>query len=379
MDELRRRLGQRIRASRAALSLTQLQLAREASLPAPQVVSQIEKGEREVKAWELVNIARVLRVEIGELLREEEPAARPPVLWREGPVENRQVREAEFVRDCERYSLLEQLCGQGVESELPLWWEADPALLSYEQVDELAEQARGEFDCGSRPARALTGVLEERYGVKIWYRSLGEEGSAASTRGPTGPAILMNADEVPWRRNFSVAHELFHLLTWPKTATGELEGGGTPEHRVEQLANVFASALLLPEEPVRKALGRRKSEGRLVLADLAALAREFDVSAQALVYRLQNLGELTPEEGESILSSDAFRAMDRSSHPAVWARPPDLPERYVRLGFTAYQKGALSKARLAELLGVGLADLSSKLEEYGFDERQDYTAELRTV
>ena len=77
-----------------SLSLTQQRLADEAGLPAPQVVSQIEKGEREVKAWELVNIARVLRMDIGELVREEEPAARAPVLWREGPVQDRKVREA---------------------------------------------------------------------------------------------------------------------------------------------------------------------------------------------------------------------------------------------------------------------------------------------
>jgi len=378
VDDLRQRLGKRIRAARTTLSLTQQELAKEASLPAPQVVSQIEKGEREVKAWELVNIAKALRVEVGELLRIEDPVPRSIVLWREVPAENREVREAEFLRDCERYALLERLCGQCAEAQLPLWLE-NPSDLTYEQVSARAEQARKEFDFGSRPARALAGVLEDRYGVKIWYRSLGRKGSAASIRGPFGPAILINADEVPWRRNFNIAHELFHLLTWSETATDSPEPDDPPEHRLEELANVFASALLLPEEAVRKALARRKSDGRLVMADLVELAREFDVSAQAMVYRLINLKELGRDEGTSILASDAFRALDRSTQPAVWARPPDFPERYVRLAFTAYHKGKLSKARLAELLDVRLADLNSKLEEYGLDETQDYTTELRTA
>ena len=129
MDELRQRLGRRIRTARTSLSLTQQQLAQEASLPAPQVVSQIEKGEREVKAWELVNIAKALRVEIGELLQVEEPASHGVVLWRELPTENREVREAEFVRDCERYALLERICGQCKESELHLWQD-DPKQLN---------------------------------------------------------------------------------------------------------------------------------------------------------------------------------------------------------------------------------------------------------
>lgn len=378
MDELRQRLGRRIRTARNSLSLTQQQLAREASLPAPQVVSQIEKGEREVKAWELVNIARVLRVEVGELLKVEEPAPRGVVLWRELPTENREIREAEFVRDCERYALLERLCGQCAESDLPQWQE-DPRHLTYEEAAALAEKARREFDFGSRPAHALAGVLEDRYGVKIWYRSLGADGSAASMIGPAGPAILMNADEVPWRRNFSIAHELFHLLTWPKTATRVQETGGTTEHRIEQLANSFASAILLPEESLRSALARRRKEGRLLLADLIELAREYDVSTQALLYRLMNLGELGSDEATSLLNSAALRTLDRTSRPAAWARPPELPERYVRLAFIAYHKGKLSKARLAELLGVGLADLNAKLKDYGFDEGEDYTAELRTA
>jgi len=378
MEELRRRLGQRIRVARTALSITQQELARDAALPAPQVVSQIEKGEREVKAWELVNIARVLRVDIATLLQDQEPAPRAVVLWREGPVEEREIREAEFVQACERYALLERLCGQCVASELPSWPD-EPARLTFERASAMADLAREQLGLGSRPSSALQGVLEERYGVKIWCRPLGTHGSAACTRDATGPAILINADEVPWRRNFSVAHELFHLLTWERSARGRRDSGERLPERVEQVANTFASALLLPESVLRPAVERRIHEQRLGMPDIVELAREFDVSADALLWRLRNLGILSAETVESIRNSEAFRALDRSSRPAHWARPPDLPERYVRLGFTAYLKGSLSRARLAEFLGVSLADLNVKLEEYGFDERQDYAAEYRTA
>ncbi len=378
MDDLRERLGKRIRAARRTLGLTQQQLAREAGLPALQVVSQIEKGEREVKAWELVNICRALRVDFGDLLRDEEPAPRAAVLWRQAATENQSIREAEFVQAYERYALLEQLCGQCAESDLPLRDEA-PERLSFEQAARMADESRTEFELGSRPAAALRSVLEERYGVQIWHRHLGSEGSAACTRGATGAAMLVNSAEVPGRRNFSIAHELFHLLTWEKTMEAR-ESGGEPFHtRIEQLANVFASALLLPEDHLRNAVGRRSQGRGLVLADLVELAREFDVSAVALLWRLQNLGVLTPDAAEEVRGSDAFRAIDRTSRPASWTQPPDLPERYVRLGFTAYQRGKLSRARLAELLGVGLADLASKLEEYGLDERQNYAADMRTA
>jgi hypothetical protein len=52
---------------------------------------------------------------------------------------------------------------------------------------------------------------------------------------------------------------------------------------------------------------------------------------------------------------------------ANWRQPAPLPERYVRLAFLAYQREKLSRARLAQLLGTSLIDLSATLREYGFE------------
>ena len=55
-----------------------------------------------------------------------------------------------------------------------------------------------------------------------------------------------------------------------------------------------------------------------------------------------------------------------------WWDPPPIPERFVRLAFLAYSRGRLSKARLAEYLGVALPDLPATLMDYGLDESADY-------
>lgn len=378
MDDLRTRLGNRIRSARTALGLTQQQLSEQAGLPAPQVVSQIEKGEREVKAWELVNIARALHVDIGHLLRVEEPAARPAVLWREEPHENRAVLEAEFLQACERYALVERLCGRCGELDLPSW-PKNPERMRFEQAAVLADRAREEFGLGSRPAHSLLGVLEDRYSVKVWHRQLGTDGSAACSRGDLGAAVLLNADEVPRRRNFSLAHELFHLLTW-KVATEGAPARGIPAgDRTEQCANAFAAALLLPADSLRSTWNRRTQGGSVHEVDIVEMAREYDVSTDALLWRLQNLGLLSPDVVADLRQNEAFRRLDRSSRQASRPQLPKNPERYVRLAFTAYQKGSLSRARLAELLGVSIADLNNTLQEYGLDERQDLAAELRTA
>ena len=378
MDNLRTSLGHRIRSARSALGLTEQQLSEEAGLLAPQVVPQIEKGEREVKAWELANIAGALHIDIGLLLRVERPAARAAILWREQPGENRAILEAEFLQACDRFAVVERLCGRCGEVDLPSW-PGDTVRMRYEEAELLANHTCEQFGLGSRPSHSLLGVLEDRYSVKVWHRRLGIDGSAACSRGDHGAAVLLNADEVPWRRTFSLAHELFHLLTWKDADDGATGDNSTASERTEQCANVFAAALLLPDDSIRRTWSSRTESGTMHEADIVEIAREYDVSADALLYRLQNLGLLSPEAVAELRQNDAFRRLDRSTRPPAWARPPEPPERYVRLAFTAYQKGSMSGARLAELLGVSIADLNDTLQEYGLDERQDLAAKLHTA
>jgi len=56
-----------------------------------------------------------------------------------------------------------------------------------------------------------------------------------------------------------------------------------------------------------------------------------------------------------------------------------LPPRFVRLGFIAYQKGKVSRARLAEYLETSLFDLKTVLLEYGFDKDVEYEIKTQIV
>lgn len=377
MNELRDSLGSRVRVARDRLRLTQKELADEAGLPAPQVVSQIEKGQREVKAWELVNLAKVLRVEISDLLSSEEIRPRPIVLWREYPRQNKELIESAFLQHCHRYGSVEQLCGACTERDLPQKT-INIHEITFGGAEELAEDTRQEFDLGSRPARSLVSVLEDRFGTKIWYESLGPDGSAASTKDSFGPGILMNADEAPWRRNFSFAHEVFHLITWDSVPSQLLLDNSRLWDKAEKLANAFASCLLLPADAVTTALFKHVKEDKVSFTDVIEIAREFDVSADALLVRLAKLSFLTKESVESLRANPSFRKVDRESRKASWWTPPRIPERFVRLAFMAYLEGRLSRARLAQYLDTSLIDLSDFLLEYGFNDREDYKAEVRT-
>jgi Zn-dependent peptidase ImmA (M78 family)/transcriptional regulator with XRE-family HTH domain len=371
MDDHRKVLGSRIRDARVRLSFTQETLARETGLSSAQLISQIEKGEREVKAWELFNLAKALFLDISQLATIEEAPPIVPVLWRESPSADKEVIEAEFLKRCRQYAMVERLCGCVMEKSLPTK-KLNLNSMNFSDANKLGEQIWSELQIGSRPACALESMLGNDYGIKIWYKNLGEDGSAAAAKGPFGAAMLINSQEAPWRRNFSIGHELFHLITWEDTTKG-----GVSEERVEKLANAFSSALLLPMTPLREAFEPRIKTGKVENSDLIEVARQFDVSTSALVYRLINLGWVEREEMEKILGESTFKSQDRTSRMGKWLQPPAIPERFVRLAFLAYQKGNLSRARLAEYLNVSISEVGDILQEYGLNEEIDYQAEVR--
>jgi len=103
--------------------------------------------------------------------------------------------------------------------------------------------------------------------------------------------ILVNSDATWGRTRFSLAHEFKHLLDYPLSET--IYGPGD-DHRAQRLAEraaeYFAACLLMPKSFLKRAF---YDEG---LRDERQLKRRFQVSAQALRIRIEELGLLEPAE-----------------------------------------------------------------------------------
>jgi Zn-dependent peptidase ImmA (M78 family) len=337
---------------------------------------------RDVKASEAARIARLLHVDLSTLLSE--PQARPEVLWRAQPSEGAESIEAQFLQWCERQRRVLRLLDQRPPDQLPVY-DLDLAEMTYADADRLATDIARLLGLGVRPARALSTALESRFDVTIWYLDT-PRGCAACTRGEHGVSILVPRHEVPWRRHFDIAHELFHLLAWTNGRQHRPPQDGTAAGKhVEQLANAFAASLLVPAEVVLRELEEHSSARRVKLAELVAMARDFGVSLETLVWRLHNLG-LWPERAvvDELLGNPRLRELDRASQDGEWPDPPELPERFVQAAYAATLRGRLSRAQLATYLGCGLPDLTSRLAGYGIDEAlaelasQDVSVERRS-
>jgi len=360
-------LGKRIRETRERLKVSQGKLAEEVGFGSAQIISSIESGNREVKASELSRIARALHTSIDNLLNPE-LHPEPQFAWREQPEAGFEEHESRFLLRCERYGLLEKWCN--VVSSQPI-----PSLKfaavspSFSQIQIQADNVRNTLQLGGRPACSLQKTLQEDYGVKVFCDDLGQNGgSAFSVTSWFGNAVLLNACQAPWRRNYSLAHELFHLLT-----ANELKECG--KEQIEKFANVFASALLLPSEHLTAALGARVDSGKLSFESLIEIAREFDISIDALLWRLVNLGRLESNTAKEVLNNSTLRAIDKASFP-TWEKPERLPERYVRLCFLAYRQGKIGLAKLAEFLETSILDLAEQVQEAGAELATGEQAEI---
>ncbi len=376
MKNIKKGLGEKIRNARERVGMSQKSLAEKMGFPAHQIISQIETGVRDIKAWELSKLTGILNVDLTELLTFEKHERKGVVLWREEPEHDKEEKETYFQKKCQEYDQLEKAASIKKYENLPTF-KIDVNTINYNTVNELAVKVSKELNLGQKPALALEKVLEDQYGVKIWYEDLGEKGSAASTWDTFGPAILMNINHAPWRRNYSFAHELFHLITWKSVPPERLRDDAGLFRQFEKYADAFASSVLLPTDSVINEFNKYVVNNTISDVNLVSIARDFGVSTSALLFRMCNLNRIEKKEIDRILDDEDFRNIDRRTMHENWWEPPPMPERFVKLGFIAYRNGNVSRARLAEYFNTSLFELKNMFLEYGFDE--DYETQIRTL
>lgn len=341
-------LGERLRYAREAAGLHQSDAAREIGI-SDTGISEMESGRRQPKAAQLARLASLYNRSM-DFFFSTVPLAPEVVLWRCRPSDEATAkrRQREFFSLCEDYQEIEDLTGSARPSALPK--DATPReRFGYLDAERLAASIWEQFELGTVPAESLRPVLEEKYNVRIFAQPMRDEASAASTMNPRfGPAVLLNRDSKHWRRNFDLAHELFHLLTWDVFRSREEDSSVVADEDEESWANCFASRLLLPEASFRERVGPYIGPDgtlRITPREIHDLARAFDVSAEAIVYRFASLLRWRKEETRGVIDRVQTSPFGRESPPVE-----SLPSRYVFLVVQAYRQGMISYGKGAQYL-----------------------------
>jgi transcriptional regulator with XRE-family HTH domain len=358
-----RSIGARIRALREERGLSQDALARLFGFKDRQTVSAIETGLRRLTAEELLVAVEKLGAPLDYFTDPFLLAGEAQFSWRKTEAEPHELRQYE--EKAGRWIAAYRAFAPGVDALTTPRFSRSLRIRRqsrFEEAIEAGERFATEFHLGSVPAAGLVGVMERELGILVLMVDAPRGISGAACRLPELDALLIQRADVVGRRHFDLAHELFHLLTWsempPKYSEATQETGGD---RVEQLANSFASALLMP----RCVLDRfdwPQSDPNALADQLNRAADKLQVTASALKWRLVVLGRIKRALALQIPDTVLW---NNGRVAARDERPPLFSQRFLRAIGQAIEEGHLSVRRACQLLDLTVEDLAELFAAHG--------------
>lgn len=355
-------IAKRLKAARKHAGLTQQQLSDRLGFKDRQTLAAIESGLRKLSADELLNAMKVLNRDVEYFTDPFRIDGEANISWRVSAEKVRSV--SEFEEPAGRWpALYRYLAAQDGKRTAPLSLNLTTKS-SYEDAHSAADWLANEWKLGGTPAVSLEEAVRTRLQVLVLYVDAPDGISGAAFRLPELSAILINRNELVGRRNFNLAHELFHLLTWETLPPAHSEETGLfdrKKKRGEQLANCFASALLMPENTLRGWWERAPQENGVGWSSwVCESAVRFCVSATALQWRLVQLG---------MLKKDAVdESHDRNwTHETMETKPRLFSSKFVEVLRAGLDEGRISVRRASALVGLSVDDLAGLFREYSLE------------
>jgi Zn-dependent peptidase ImmA (M78 family)/transcriptional regulator with XRE-family HTH domain len=360
-------LGKRIRLAREEAGLTQDELSKRLGFKDRQTLSSIESGSRRLRAEELSRLIELMGKPLGFFT---DPFTLFPgeleISWRANVSERVLARlEPKLANLLAAYREFGNLLR---EPHIQLDFRLDVKRSdSLDRAAELGEALSMTWGIWKSPAASLAEVIEEKLSILLLSLELPEKVSGASFRLEEFSSIMINRREPYYRRNFDLAHELFHLLTWEKmqphkcAASWEVNREGTwgdkPRPREELLSNAFASGLLMPRQVLESVKGSLERMQEPEWMNRVAL--ELRVSGEALYWRLVNLNWI---EKDTLVSRENLRFYGEQR---VEEKSPKLYSRiFVEKLHRVLDRGFVSVRKAAALLDSTVEDLAGLFKEY---------------
>jgi Zn-dependent peptidase ImmA (M78 family)/transcriptional regulator with XRE-family HTH domain len=213
--------------------------------------------------------------------------------------------------------------------------------------EKIAAIVRAHWGIPSGPIRNLMRWVE-RAGVVVGLSKFGGASvSGVTFRAPGSPPIvLLNVLHPADRMRFTLAHEIGHLVQHR-----------FPTATMEEEANEFAAALLMPDAEIRSAFQGRK----ITLELLAALKPEWEVAMQTLLMRASSLGFVTSNQARYLWQQISSRGW-RSREPAELDFPKETPKVLPSIVGTYLSDLGYSMSQLTNLMRIHESEF---VEMYG--------------
>jgi Zn-dependent peptidase ImmA (M78 family)/DNA-binding XRE family transcriptional regulator len=295
--------GKKLSELREVLNISQKQVASILNI-AQETVSKIESGKRALSSYEIFRLSKELSTPIGYFFGEVELNSLPAIRLRAADAlcENDRKKIAILKKIANSYYDIDLVLKKNIRSLRRIYSIATNERVAIAEI-ALEERTQLGFDDIS-PIKNLNEILMSN-GLKVIQPIL-----EFAINGMFLPLndnrflIVINSDNSPAKRNFTLAHEYGHYLIHRNTITESIcINLGNPEKLMDQerVADQFAVEFLIPVHSF--------DNFRLNEESFALYMHNYKVSREALTYRLYNLGKINDSQKRFLLGKD-FHPID---------------------------------------------------------------------
>lgn len=297
---------QMVELAREAKGYSRAEFARLLGVSQPKV-SRVEEGISEPTPDELTRYAELLDQPTGLFFQHGVLRSQNPVSFfrKTTSLPLKTVTQFSARMNLRRLEILREIEPIGLRSFTSI---PHISVESIEQVELAAAELRRWWRLPRGPIKNLTQVVEDAGCViELFDFGVGKIDALALGGGTTHPVVFLNRAYPIDRRRFSLAHEVGHLVLHRSIT-----------ETVEDEANVFAGALLMPAEDIVSELYPLNVE------KLIQLKAKWGCSMQAILKRAAKLNRIS-ERSERFLWMQLGQLGYRTSEPLKGDLPDEQP------------------------------------------------------
>ena len=357
--------GKRLTHAREARGITQTSLAHMINISRA-AISQYEKGQRAPSSDILKKIANTLNFPMHFFLRNDGSRVSTPIFFRSMSSATkiarlRAKRRYEWLLDIVRY--LREFVTLP-EVNFPRFDIPSAAIsIDNEIIEDIANRTRAHWGLGFGPISNVTWLLENN-GAIVVRQKLGAKTLDAfsnwSRHDTPMPYFILGEEKMSAvRSRFDAAHELGHMILHNNVDENGLRNTTTFK-LIENQANCFASAFLLPEQTFSQEVSFAPN-----LEMLVPLKSKWRVSIAAMVKRLRQLRLISREREQGLfinISRRRWRTKEPLDDELEIEKPRVLQKAFDLLG----NKNIMNQYSLTINLGLTTEDVERTIGMPGY-------------
>jgi Zn-dependent peptidase ImmA (M78 family) len=253
------------------------------------------------------------------------------------------------------------------------------------EIEERALKVRQEYNVQTYGVKDIFSLIEQRNIHLIRYPFGKDVLLGFSTAFEGKRVIVSNSSEILAREIFTIVHEFGHILydfeDGNQDLKIDLDSTDIEEDICEARAFYFANCFLMPEDQLLKFIKYelKKKHNELAAVDIVRIQIEFNVSYNAAVKWLSDIGCITPDQ-----KTNLFNIRNETTSAALFKmigadekllRPSDIikvPAQYYEFVISNYEKDYIPFSSLQNALSLlGLDAETLKKENSPKDEDVD--------